>query len=157
MSAITLTLDGHELHAIEVGQGDVAPSTILHVPSIDAVIAGDVVYNGVHPFLAASGPAEWPHWIESIQRIEALGPRTVVAGHKRPDLPDDDIDAILGGTAGYLSDFIRELDECEGARDLVQRMSERYPEHANPSALLLSAVTAVKRKRQGESPGEAQG
>lgn len=155
MSTTKLTFDGRELNAIEVGQGDVAPSTILHIPSIDAVIAGDVVYNGVHPFLAASGPAEWPRWIESIHEIGALGPKTVVAGHKQAALPDDDIDKIVDGTARYLSDFIHELDECEGARDLVSRMSERYPDYANPSALLLSAVTVVNRKREVHARGAA--
>jgi glyoxylase-like metal-dependent hydrolase (beta-lactamase superfamily II) len=151
MNGTTLTLDGHEVHAIEVGQGDVAPSTVLHIPSIDAVVAGDVVYNGVHPFLAASGPEEWPCWIESIEKIAALHPRVVVAGHKREELGDDDIDGVVQGTARYLSDFIRELEQCDGARELVSRMSERYPEHANPSALLLSAVTAVNRKRAESS------
>ena len=94
----TIILDGHELHAIEVGQADIAPSTILHVPALDAVVAGDVVYNGVHQMLALSGPDDWPRWIESVDKIAALDPKLVVAGHKRPELPDDDLATIVDGT-----------------------------------------------------------
>jgi glyoxylase-like metal-dependent hydrolase (beta-lactamase superfamily II) len=144
----TIVLDGHELHAIEVGQGDIAHSTILHAPSIDAVVAGDVVYNGVHQMLANSGPDDWPRWIESVDKIAALDPKVVVAGHKRPELPNDDIAAIVDGTRNYLNAFIEELADAEDARELVSRMQERFPDHLNPTALIVSATTAVKRKQR---------
>ena len=47
-----IDLEGHELRIITVGQSDTAPSTIVHIPSLDAVIAGDVAYNGIHQWLA---------------------------------------------------------------------------------------------------------
>ena len=50
----------------------------MHVPSLDAVIAGDIVYNGVNPFLAVSGPRQWRAWIESVDKVAALSPRIVV-------------------------------------------------------------------------------
>jgi glyoxylase-like metal-dependent hydrolase (beta-lactamase superfamily II) len=37
-----IDLEGHELSIINVGQSDTAPSTIVYIPSLDAVIAGDV-------------------------------------------------------------------------------------------------------------------
>lgn len=144
----TIVLDGHELHAIEVGQGDIAHSTILHVPSIDAVVAGDVVYNGVHQMLANSGPEDWPRWIESVDKIAALEPKVVVAGHKRPELPDDDLAAIVDGTRDYIQAFIEELAGAADTRTLVGRMQERFPDHINPTALIVSATTAIKRKQR---------
>jgi glyoxylase-like metal-dependent hydrolase (beta-lactamase superfamily II) len=144
----TIVLDGHELHAIEVGQGDIPHSTILHVPSIDAVVAGDVVYNGVHQMLANSGPDDWPRWIESVDKIAALEPKVVVAGHKRPELPDDDIAAIVDGTRNYINAFIEELAATGDTRILVGRMQERFPDHINPTALIVSATTAIKRKQR---------
>ncbi|MGB0097109.1 MAG: hypothetical protein WBP81_31780 [Solirubrobacteraceae bacterium] len=45
-------LEGHELRVIEVAQGDIAPSTVVHIPSIDTVIGGDVVDNRIHMILA---------------------------------------------------------------------------------------------------------
>jgi len=44
-------------------------------------------------------------WIASMEQIEELDPRIVVVGHKRPDAPNDDPAAILGGTKTYLRDF----------------------------------------------------
>ena len=41
----TFTLVGHELHIIEQGRTDGPDTTSLHVPSIDLVVCGDVVYN----------------------------------------------------------------------------------------------------------------
>lgn len=143
----TILIDGHELKAIDVGQADVAPATILWAPSIRAVVAGDAIYNGVNPFLAASGPAEWLKWIDSVDTIAALNPRIVVAGHKRPELPDDDLAATVEHTRAYIRHFIEELANSTGSRDLVARMQRHYPDHANPSALVLSAVTASKRKK----------
>jgi len=61
-----MDLEGHELRVIEVGQGDIAPSAVLHIPSLDAVVAGDVAYNQIHQKLALGGPAEWDKWIASI-------------------------------------------------------------------------------------------
>ncbi|MFG2731577.1 MBL fold metallo-hydrolase [Streptomyces canus] len=147
----TILLDGEELKVIEVGQADVAPATILWVPSLRAVVAGDAIYNGVNPFLAASGPAEWPKWIESVEKIAALEPEIVIAGHKKPDAADDDLTTTVHYTRDYLRAFIEELDASSDSRDLVARMQARYPDNLNPSALVLSAVTAWKRKKAGHA------
>ena len=61
LTSPTLRIDGQEIRVIEIEQADIAPTAILHIPSIDAVIAGDAIYNGVNPFLAASGPTDWPN------------------------------------------------------------------------------------------------
>jgi hypothetical protein len=72
---------------IEVGQGDIAPSAVLRIPALDAVVAGDVADNQIHQMLALGGPAEWDKWIASIGMIERLHPRIFVAGHKKPEAP----------------------------------------------------------------------
>ena len=142
----TITLDGHELHAIEVGQADIAHSTVLHVPSIDAVVAGDVVYNGVHQMLGVSAPDDWPRWIESVDKIAALNPKVVIAGHKRADLADDDMPAILDGTRDYITAFIEELAGSQNADELIARMTERFPDRINPATLSFSAAAAIEQK-----------
>jgi glyoxylase-like metal-dependent hydrolase (beta-lactamase superfamily II) len=143
----TITVDGQPLHAINVGQADIPNNTILHIPSLDAVITGDVIYNGINPFLAASGPDEWRSWIASIGKVADLKPRIVITGHKRPELPDDDMTATLNATRDYIQNFIDEFDLSTDSRDLVARMQRRYPDHGNPSALILSAVTAFRRRK----------
>ena len=80
-----IDLEGHALRIVTVGQSDTGVSTIVHVPSLDAVIAGDVAYNGIHQWLAQTDHEKRMQWIASVEKIEALEPRIVVASHKRPD------------------------------------------------------------------------
>jgi glyoxylase-like metal-dependent hydrolase (beta-lactamase superfamily II) len=142
----TIMIDGEALRAIVVGQADIPNNTVLHIPSIAAVVAGDVIYNGINPFLAESDDAGWHAWLESITKVAELEPRLVVAGHKRPELADDAV-ASIAFTRDYIRDFIAEADAASGSRDLVERMQRRHPDLGNPSALVLSAVTAMKRRR----------
>ena len=141
-----IVLDGHELHAIDLGQGDCKHSTVLHVPSLDAVVAGDVLYNGVHQMLGTSTPADWPRWISSIDKIEALNPRIVVAGHKQPHLPDNDVASILNGTRQYIAAFIESYESAKDANEVIATMSERFPNRINPATLHYSAATAMEAK-----------
>jgi glyoxylase-like metal-dependent hydrolase (beta-lactamase superfamily II) len=43
-----LLLEGNEIVAVETGHSDTDKTSVLHVPSIGLVAAGDVAYNGVH-------------------------------------------------------------------------------------------------------------
>ncbi len=110
----TITVDGEVLRTIVVGLADIPNNTVLHVPSIVAVVAGDVIYNGINPFLAESDLDGWHGWLASVAKIAELAPRIVVAGHKRPDLPDDDLAASLGFTRDYIADFITEVEVATG-------------------------------------------
>jgi glyoxylase-like metal-dependent hydrolase (beta-lactamase superfamily II) len=147
----TITLDGHQLLAIEVGQADIAHSTVLHVPVIDAVVAGDVVYNGVHQMLGLTGPDDWKRWIESVDKVEALKPSVVVAGHKQADRPDDDVPAILDGTREYIAAFLEEFADAEDAETLIARMSERFPDRINIATLQFSAAAVIEQRKQAEA------
>jgi glyoxylase-like metal-dependent hydrolase (beta-lactamase superfamily II) len=149
----TILLDGHELQPIEIGQADIAHNTVLHAPSIGAVVAGDIVYNGVHQMLGVSQPGDWPQWIESVEKLAALNPRVVVAGHKRPDTADDDIHEILYGTQAYIAAFIDELDQAEDAAALILRMTERFPDRINLPTLEFSAAAGIRHRRTAPTPG----
>jgi glyoxylase-like metal-dependent hydrolase (beta-lactamase superfamily II) len=99
-----LRLDDAAFRVIDLEQADIAPTSIVHIPEIGAVIAGDAIYNGVNPFLAASGPADWPKWVASVDRIAALNPTTVIAGHKQPARGDEA--GCIGETRDYLEKFM---------------------------------------------------
>ncbi|WP_323122918.1 MBL fold metallo-hydrolase [Burkholderia alba] len=133
-------LEGHELIAIDTGYTDTALSTSLHVPSIGLVVAGDVAYNGVHPFMAEGTPESWPDWIAALDKIEALKPRFVVAGHKRSGLEDHP--GIVGETRAYFRDFIRINSETTTVRELFDRMMTLYGDRANPGSLWGGATVA---------------
>lgn len=143
LEGAVIDLEDSELRVIEVGQGDISPSTIVHVPAIDTVIAGDVAYNRIHPMLALSGPVEWEAWIQSIDRVAELKPKAVIAGHKQPDASDQDIAMILDRTRAYIRDF-RDAVVTAGTVDgLMETMKARYPDFGNLTTLIVSAKAAL--------------
>jgi glyoxylase-like metal-dependent hydrolase (beta-lactamase superfamily II) len=50
----TIDLESNELQVIKIGQADTAESTIVHIPSLCAVVTGDLAYNEVHMMTSAS-------------------------------------------------------------------------------------------------------
>jgi glyoxylase-like metal-dependent hydrolase (beta-lactamase superfamily II) len=143
-----IDLEGNELRIIDVGQADTAPSTIVHVPSLDAVISGDVAYNGTHQWLAETDHEKRMRWIASVEQIEELNPKIVVAGHKRPEARDDDPAAILGSTKTYIRDFNRSLAESDSAQELVDKMMVLHGDLGNPYTL-WTAAQGVFEQGQG--------
>jgi len=56
----------------------------------------DAVYNGIHPYLGETDTQSRLEWISTLDKLEALKPKTVVAGHKVPE--NDDDPRIVGET-----------------------------------------------------------
>jgi glyoxylase-like metal-dependent hydrolase (beta-lactamase superfamily II) len=136
-----IDLEGHKLVVVKVGHTDTDDTTCLHVPSIGLVVAGDAVYNGIHPFLNESNRQTRLEWLAALDKIDALKPVAVVAGHKVP--ANDDSPRHVEATRQYLRDFIRLNDTTKTARELYDRMLELYPDRANPGSL-WSAVAVAK-------------
>lgn len=143
LNGASIELEGHLLIPIETGYTDSADSTSLHVPSIGLIAAGDVVYNGIHPFLAETDAQTRLEWIDALEKLDALEPRAVVAGHKIPDHDDDPRN--IAETRNYLRDFIRIDQQTDSPRALFDAMIELYPDRANPGSL-WGGATAAKSK-----------
>jgi len=133
-------LEGKKLVVEEVGHTDTADTTSLYIPSIDLVVAGDAVYNGVHPYLVESNKQTRLEWIAALDKIEALNPRAVIVGHKVPE--NDDDPKNIEETRRYIRDFIRLNESTQTARELYDRMLELYPNRVNPGSLWGSANAA---------------
>ena len=140
----TIELEGHELQVIRIGRADTADSTVLYVPSLTAVVTGDLVYNEVHMMTAEAGQAERDQWIANLDKIAALQPTVVVAGHKKVDRDNDP--KIIAESQQYLRDFSEIIAEETAAPAVVARMVERYPDWANVRTLWHSARVALTRK-----------
>ena len=80
-----IDLEGRQLIAAAVEQSDSVHSTYLHIPELHALVVGDIAYNDVHVNIASTDHAKRLAWIDSLRAIGDLHPRTVVAGHRRPD------------------------------------------------------------------------
>lgn len=145
------TLEGHELRVIEQGRTDCADTTSLYVPAIDLVVAGDVVYNQCHMYLAESTATSRQQWLAALDRLAVLKPKIVVAGHKKPGVPDTA--EAIDGSRHYLQDFeelaTQQLDEHQ----IYDQMIRRYPEWDSPQAWLMfgfgtrDAVTLMRDQK----------
>src|SRR5262249_24993651 len=134
-----LVLEGHELAFVEVGHSDTDDTSVLHVPDLDLVVAGDVVYNGAHLYLGESvlvggfGP-----WRDAIDKVEALKPRHIVCGHQNKEL-DDDAARTIAETRQYLDDADELLRTENTAVEFFNAMIERYPNHLAQTVLWAGA------------------
>ena len=135
-----IQLEGRELVVVELGHTDTDHTTCLHVPSADLVVAGDAAYNEVHLYLAESNAETRREWIAALDTVESLKPRTVIAGHKKPEKSDSP--RILEETRQYIRDFDRLAEMTTTARELYDEMLQLYPNRANPGSLWGSARAA---------------
>jgi len=147
LDGLTIELEGHDLQIVEVGQGDIQPSTVLHVPDLDAVVAGDVVYNQIHAMLGLSGPSGWQRWLHSLDAIEKLSARMIVAGHRRPESSDYEANRMLDETRSYISDFAEGAQRLDSADELVALMKSKYPDFGNRWTLHFSAQSWFSKKQ----------
>lgn len=136
-----LLLEGNVVQAVDTGHSDTDHTSVLHVPSIGLVMAGDVVYNGVHQYILESADGGLQEWIKALDRVAELAPRAVVAGHKNRDLPDDP--AIIDQTRQYLQNVERLFDEKPTAREFFDRMVELYPTWLNPGPIWYGALALL--------------
>jgi glyoxylase-like metal-dependent hydrolase (beta-lactamase superfamily II) len=140
MQGDEIDLEGNKLVVARLGHTDTDETTCLHVPSIGLVVAGDAVYNGIHPFLVESNRQTRLQWLAALDKIDTLKPVAVVAGHKIPG--NDDNPRNVEETRQYIRDFIRLNDATKTPRELYDLMLELYPDRANPGSLWSSAAAA---------------
>lgn len=136
-----LVLENEPMFAIEVGHTDTDDTTVLYVPSIGLVVAGDVAYNGVHQYLLESSHGGIKAWLQALTQVAALKPRAVVAGHKNKELPDDP--AILAETRDYLLDAQRLIAGKPSPREFFDYMIRLYPARLNVGPVWYSAVALL--------------
>jgi glyoxylase-like metal-dependent hydrolase (beta-lactamase superfamily II) len=146
LETTSIELEGCEIRVIDIGQGDTEHSTIVHVPSIRAVVGGDVVYNEVHMMTAETDARSRQEWIDNLNQIASLDPQIVVSGHHRVGAPNDP--KSIGESQQYLRDFSRVVETEETVEDIVKAMLELHPDRDNPRVVWHCAREAVKKREQ---------
>jgi glyoxylase-like metal-dependent hydrolase (beta-lactamase superfamily II) len=141
-----LEVDGHKLQAIVAGQGAVPNSTIIWVPSLRLAVCGTVVYGSVHLMQVGAATKDKRNaWIAAIEKVEQLGPTSVVAAHQKPG----EIHGVwhLQRTKEYLKIFggLVESGQVKNAKELSTAMMEKYPDRFNTGALVVSSRAAFPK------------
>ena len=119
----TLTLEGQTLE-IKQGTGDEAVETYVWIPSIKTVVAGDIVFRGVHPWTAEGKADGRKAWVKTLDEIAALEPDVVIAGHKDAKAKDDV--AGVKWTRDYLEAFDAAVASSKTPDEVKAKLQKQY-------------------------------
>ena len=133
----SLTLEGQNLEIHGGVQGDSPNNSYVWIPSLKTVVAGDIVYHGVHPWTAETKAADRAAWLKTLDELSALGATTVVAGHKDPKAKDDA--AGIEQTRGYLKAFDEAVASSKSADEVETKMKAKYADLKLPIILHFGA------------------
>jgi glyoxylase-like metal-dependent hydrolase (beta-lactamase superfamily II) len=119
-------LEGHRIEIIGPMQGDHAHSTAVWVPDAKALMAGDLLFNEMHLWLGETSREGRLAWARSVDQLAQLGATTVIAGHKKPGLPDDA--SSLAYTKKYLETFERAVAKSKTSAELAAAIRLAFPQ-----------------------------
>ena len=145
--------DGHSLalegKTIEIVDADnITNRRYLWVPSINAIFGGVMVFSGVHVWTADTAGAEGrAAWIKNLDAMAARQPAVVIPGHLALGTASD-ISAITY-TKNYLLAFEEELAKATNSADLINAMTQRYPDLGMGIALQIGAKVATGEMKWG--------
>ena len=122
----TFYLEGHALRAVEVGQGDTYNSTVLHVPALDLVVGGDVVYGHCHQLFAEDTKPELrAQWLRSLDEVASLKPKVVIPSHMQPQ--DGYKPSHIHETKCYIHVWEKVFANSSTWQDLEAGMKKNFP------------------------------
>ncbi|WP_409590700.1 Vmh family MBL fold metallo-hydrolase [Vibrio jasicida] len=123
----TLTLEGKRIEVKEINTHD----AYLWVPSEKTVFGGVSVYSGVHVWMAdTQSKQERAQWSQSLERMKALKPKTVIPGHYLGDMPKG-VEGVQF-TMNYIADIEQTLEKLSkpSSSEISAAMKAKYPQFA---------------------------
>ncbi|WP_031362986.1 MBL fold metallo-hydrolase [Caballeronia sordidicola] len=115
----SIFVDGLELRVDDLGEGESADITVIHLPQSDQLIASDLLYHRVHPWLAEGRTKQWLSQLEIVRERYSTA-TGIFAGHGEAAGPN-----ALTQQAEYLNTFRNWVRD--GIGDL------RHPTHEEKS------------------------
>jgi glyoxylase-like metal-dependent hydrolase (beta-lactamase superfamily II) len=140
LDGTSINLEGETLQIVGNVQGDAEHNSYVWIPSLQAIITGDIVFNGVYPWTLEATRAQRKGWIKALDRISELKPVIVVAGHKKPESPDDA--SAVEFTKNYLLAYEAALSSSKTADELIGKMKTKFP-NLSLDIILKIAASAV--------------
>ncbi|MFZ3529950.1 MBL fold metallo-hydrolase [Vibrio harveyi] len=123
----TLTLEGKRIEVKEINTHD----AYLWVPAEKTVFGGVSVYSGVHVWMAdTQSKQERAQWSQSLERMKALKPKTVIPGHYLGDMPKG-VEGVQF-TINYIADIEQTLEKSSkpSSSEVSAAMKAKYPQFA---------------------------
>jgi glyoxylase-like metal-dependent hydrolase (beta-lactamase superfamily II) len=119
-----LTLEGETFPITGGVQGADGPgNSFVYVPSLKAVITGDIVFD--HVYFGVPRPEPRQNWQKTIDQIAALKPAIVVPGHEGPGATRDM--RSIEWMKQYMADWDANVSRSKTAAEMRANVLKQYP------------------------------
>src|SRR5687768_8758236 len=119
-----LTLEGEDFPITGGVQGADGPgNSFVYVPSLKAVITGDIVFDRV--YFGVPRDAARENWLKTIEQIAALKPALVVPGHEGPGATRDM--RSIEFMKKYIADWDTNVARSKTAAEMRANVLQQYP------------------------------
>src|SRR3984957_10922611 len=123
LSAPMLTLEGEQIPITGGVQGDGPGNSFVYIPSLQAVVAGDTVFDRVYFGVPKDKARE--DWMKTLDQISALKPVIVIPGHQGPGAKND-MSAIVF-MKKYIADWDANVAKSKNAAEMKANVLKQYP------------------------------
>jgi len=142
LAGTSIELEGAQLEIVGDLQGDAAGNSYVWIPSLATVVTGDIVYDQVFPWTAETTPETRTAWSATLDKLTALGAKSVVPGHQKPEQKQDP--SNLQFTQGYLKAYDTALASSKTPEELQAKVKAQYPDAALDVILKIGSEAALK-------------
>jgi glyoxylase-like metal-dependent hydrolase (beta-lactamase superfamily II) len=119
-----VTLEGEEFPITGGVQGSDGPgNSFVWVPSLKAVITGDIVFD--HVYFGVPRAEARDNWLKTINQIAALKPAVVIPGHEGPGATRDM--RSIEFMKKYMADWDVNVARSKTAADMRANVLKQYP------------------------------
>jgi glyoxylase-like metal-dependent hydrolase (beta-lactamase superfamily II) len=124
LSEPVLTLEGERFPITGGVQGADGPgNSFVHIPSLKAVVTGDVVFD--HVYFGVPRDAARENWQKTIDQIAALNPSIVIPGHEGPGATRDM--KAIDFMKKYIADWDANVSRSKDAGEMRANVLKQYP------------------------------
>jgi glyoxylase-like metal-dependent hydrolase (beta-lactamase superfamily II) len=137
----TLSVGGVDLRILTFADGEHEFTTALHIPSMQALLCGDLVYNKVHPWLnelKVDGVFAHLDQLEAMAEVETFYP-----GHGEPFGK-----GYIPTYRKYVQEFLADVPRATDKEHLTTLVWRRYRDWRTLAGLRFSAVAHLKARRE---------
>jgi len=119
-----LTLEGEQFPITGGVQGADGPgNSFVWIPSLKAVITGDIVFD--HVYFGVPRDAARENWLKTIAQIVALKPAVVIPGHEGPGATRDM--RAIDYMKQYIADWDVNVARSKDAAEMRANVLKQYP------------------------------
>jgi glyoxylase-like metal-dependent hydrolase (beta-lactamase superfamily II) len=119
-----LTLEGERFPVTgPVGGSDGAGNTFVHIPSLKAVVTGDIVFDRAYFGVQKDKARE--EWLKTLDQILALKPEIIVPGHEGPGATRNV--ASIAFMKKYVADWDANVARSKDAAEMRANVLKQYP------------------------------